>query len=125
MLILILEDDNNRIARFMKELSFIGHELHFAETTSSAKKYLSENVYDVIFLDHDLGGEMMVDSDKPNTGYQVAKAIVGTANEDAYIVIHSMNPAGSNNMAAILPKAIVAPFTILNIQACVETDNGR
>jgi len=125
MRVLIVEDNDDRKAKFMHELSFLGHDLDFAEEADDAKDFLVENVYDVIFLDHDLGGREYVASSDPNTGYSVAQAIRGTENESAYIIIHSLNPAGAQNIKAVLPKAIVAPFTILDIKACVEVDDGR
>jgi len=120
MKILVVEDNDARIARFSQEL--VGHQIDFATDATSGIDLVKRKQYDIIFLDHDLGGQQMVDSDYWNTGYQVAKAIVGTNNEDAYIVIHSANPGGAERMKGILPKAIKVPFCFLNIRACVETN---
>lgn len=79
-----------------------------------------EKEYDLIFLDHDLGNREYVDSDDSNTGFQVAKAIKGTPNESTFIVIHSANPVGAENIRQELPQAVIVSFLFLNIRACVE-----
>lgn len=118
MKVLVVEDNSARLAKFKVDLA--GHDVYFAETSIRAQRFLKKHIFDIIFLDHDLGGRIMVESNDQNTGYQVAKAISGSANEDAYIVIHSANVVGANNIKAVLPKAIVCPFCFLNISACVE-----
>ncbi len=127
MRIFILEDNAFRMIKFRSEL--IGHNIDHAETVDAGLVLLKENKYDLIFLDHDLGGEEMVDSCEANTGFQLAKFISCvrldgkdfTKNKKTPCVIHSCNPAGSANIGQALPHAIAIPFTCLDI-ASVATE---
>ena len=114
-LVLLLEDDQNRIDWFEKEFKKYDYIAHITEDVEEAKNWLRENKYELIFLDHDLGGKQMVSSDEPDTGFQVAKMIHETKNVDTRIIIHSWNPIGVSNMQNILfenkcPNVITAMF---------------
>jgi hypothetical protein len=65
--------------------------------------------WDLICLDHDLGGEVYVDSNELNTGYQVAK-FLATKNPKCLIIIHSSNFWGACNMMSVLPQADYIPY---------------
>lgn len=111
MKILILEDDKNRIKWFKENT--IGHSVDIVESAKPAIHLIQEKKYDVIFLDHDLGGEVYVDSNNDNTGYQVAKALLMSINETTPVVVHSLNSVGAKNIQRIIPEAEIIPFTIL------------
>ena len=109
MKILIVEDNIERRNWFKSE--FKAYELTFAVNAEEGIKQVEWNKFDVIFLDHDLGGLVFVDSFKQNTGFQVAKAIVNSVNDKTPVIIHSWNPAGSENIKKILGKrAAYLPF---------------
>jgi DNA-binding response OmpR family regulator len=112
---LILEDNENRINWFQQRFTDITM-VDFARTAEEGIKLVQENIYSLIFLDHDLGDRIFVDSNDPNTGYQVAKAIVETDNKGAQIIIHSMNPGGANAIKSLLPNATYVPFCFLKIE---------
>lgn len=62
--------------------------------------------YDVVFLDHDLGGKEHVDSDGPEeTGYTVAKWIVENRPYIPIIIVHSLNQPGATRIADCLIAA--------------------
>lgn len=116
MKILILEDDPNRNASFMKYLN--EHSLTIATTAVAVINALESGYkYDSIFLDHDLGGEQMVDSQESNTGAEVARWMAKSSmSKDTPITIHSLNPAGAENMLNILHEFTMVrrvPFTTL------------
>ncbi len=114
MKIFILEDNPCRMVKFRREL--IGHSIDHADTVRSSTRLLTLNKYDLIFLDHDLGGKEMVDSLEEDTGYQVAVFMASFGkNKETPCVVHSCNPAGANNMVIALPHAIRMPFPSLNI----------
>lgn len=99
MKIFILEDDPNRIALFREW--FLGHDLRIYDTVATGLPALLEGgPWDMIFLDHDLGGEVYVTTDTPNTG----SAFVSHLDADwirhcrALIVVHSYNPVGASLM---------------------------
>lgn len=115
MKVLILEDnDEYRIPFFKNVLN--KHELFITGSIEEAKKIYNENQpFDWIFLDHDLDHRVFVDSEEKNTGYQFAK-FLKEVNTKAQIVIHTENPAGSQNMFAILPQAQIVPFPQLKVR---------
>lgn len=80
-------------------------------TADGAIEALSTCNYSEIFLDHDLGGKVYVDSEEYNTGMTVAKWLAKNK-RDATVVIHSYNPVGARNMAVALKDYLlcVAPF---------------
>ena len=110
MNIFILEDDPLRMKLFKQTL--IGHNVDHADNVTDGKKLLTENEYDLILLDHDLGGEQMVNSADENTGYQLAK-FIRDDNISARVIVHSYNPAGAKNILAVLPRAAYIPFSTL------------
>ena len=110
MKIFILEDSVERINIFKKYL--IIHELIIVSEALEAIKLLEKNCeYDYIFLDHDLGGKIFVDSEEENTGMTVAKFLRGKDTK-GNIIIHSFNTIGAKNMLAYLPDAHYIPFSV-------------
>jgi CheY-like chemotaxis protein len=103
MKIFVLEDDTEyRIPQF-QEL-FAAHNLVYAVDSGQALEALRQQKFDLIFLDHDLGGQLYVDSRRHNTGYQVAAGLRKTINAETNVVVHSWNPAGAENIAKLLAK---------------------
>lgn len=122
MRIFILEDNPYRMVKFRQEL--IGHEIHHAETVDEGVALLSVNKYDVLLLDHDLGGDEMVDSHAVNTGYQLAKFVASLEqNTPTLCIIHSCNPAVADNIQKVLPHAVKIPFPSLKIESIPEWVN--
>jgi CheY-like chemotaxis protein len=110
MNIFILEDDETRQDKFKRK--YIGHDVTITDNVTEAKEFLSQSKHDLIFLDHDLGGETYVDSNNENTGYQLAKWIATQPKilSESTIIIHSLNPVGVQNMKFALPSAWIQPF---------------
>lgn len=108
MKILILDDSQIRLKKFKQKL--IGHDVTYVETAEDAIVELSHNKFDVISLDHDLGGKQMVDSGE-GTGWEVAKFLYENPQfkPKGHIHIHSYNPIGAENMKELLPEAILSP----------------
>lgn len=107
MKVLILDDNPIRLSLFRSKL--IGHTVFTTMTSEEAIDALKSDDFDIVSLDHDLGGEQMVDSGK-GTGYEVAEFL--SKNPDRMpkeIYIHSYNPVGAKNMQRILPGSILAP----------------
>ena len=109
--VFLLDDDRRRHRWFMKR--FEGDEIDIAETVEEAKKSLSENTYDAIFLDHDLlphHYESNDHDDYGSTGYAIAEwlderrdlqraatIIVHTRNADAAIpMVQKLRESGRN-----------------------------
>jgi len=107
--VFILEDDHERMKIFAYNLGKYGANTFFAQTSKGMIEELQENNCDVLFLDHDLGGQQMVASGE-DTGYEVAKWL--SENKEympKYVFIHSFNPVGAINMKALLPESLVCP----------------
>jgi len=110
--ILFLDDNKDRHKRMKPIL------LHDeAYTVAEAWNLLTTKKYDVVFLDHDLGGEEMVDSNRDDTGMVIAKYIVDNEIIVSLVVVHSCNPVGASNMVSYLKQGGVdvlqVPFTQL------------
>jgi DNA-binding NarL/FixJ family response regulator len=118
MKILILEDNPIRIEQFRQLLK--NQELTITDTVSCAEELCKQINYDIMFLDHDLGCRIWVDSQEENTGYQFVKWLVEISlQRKALIYIHSMNPVGANKMLNLLLDngydGIWVPFPQLKI----------
>lgn len=99
MRIFILEDDQARITWFKRR--FIHDQVTFVESCSQISEYMPP--YDLICLDHDLGGRQM--SNHEDNGEEFAKLLCnppearsGTAGPLA-VIVHSMNPDGAMRIA--------------------------
>jgi len=106
MKIFILEDLPERQEAFRKK--FAGYEVKIVDTVIDAIQLLKVESFDLVCLDHDLGGQNGVDFKDPNCGSRVAE-FLRDMNYAGQIIIHSLNPIGAANMKAILPNAIVRP----------------
>src|SRR5436853_4469263 len=69
--VFLLDDDTRRHVWFSKR--FAGDHLDIAYDVERAREYLSANLYDAIFLDHDLLPEHYhaEETDDENTGYAI------------------------------------------------------
>lgn len=112
-------DDNKLRWDFLQPVirSYPGTETTWVQTVEECIKELEKKIYDVVMLDHDLGGEIMVKSGK-GTGYEVAEWIANNMKDcmPGRIYIHTQNPEGSKNMKLVLPDAVVIPFPMLMMQ---------
>lgn len=101
MRILILEDDGGRINNFIEMLH--SHNLDITENAYDAIDMLERNIYDIIFLDHDLG-------EGNGSGSLVAAFLSQIDYGEAVIIIHSWNVPASNAMVNYIPSARQAPY---------------
>lgn len=109
--ILFLDDDLTRHNTIKPLLT--KYLVDYVFTSTEAINKLKETKYNVIMLDHDLGGKIFVESG-PGTGYEVACWIEqNLPTVDLTIYLHSFNPAGVKRMKMALPDAKIIPFDIL------------
>jgi len=122
--VLVLEDDFNRLRVFEKHLSkLLDTKIYYFLDARDAIDFINSNptiIIDEMYLDHDLGGEIFVDVNEENTGSYFVKFMKEKNIKVKYVVIHSMNPAGVNNMRDILEsyngvtnKLYTIPFNML------------
>jgi hypothetical protein len=117
MKILFLDDDQARRARFLSEWPCA----HLASTVGVAnylldKAAVEQSPYDVVCLDHDLGGTGDVEPCSTTCGCAVVDTILhhGIAAQARLIVIHSYNEKAAEGMADRLvgarARVVLAPF---------------
>jgi len=101
MKVFVLEDDPLRIRVF--EQMLVGHETVYAQDVERARKAFDKwGPFDVMFLDHDLGGQVYVPSEDPTTGYAFLKSVVDRLG-DTQVVVHSYNEPAARRMMALRP----------------------
>lgn len=100
MKVFILEDNPERMTAF--SAIWIQDEMVATNSVRQARKILENEKFDHIMLDHDLGGEVYVDSADKNTGTYLCKHMHETVNADTPITIHSWNDIGAERMVNYL-----------------------
>ena len=108
MKILILEDNLERQKQFIMNL--VDHNICITDSSKTAIGKLTNEKWDILMLDHDLGGQVYVESGE-NTGFEVAKFL---ENNKQYmptnVIVHTLNPVGAQNIMSCLPFALRIPF---------------
>jgi hypothetical protein len=111
MKILVLDD--SRQAQFKDRLSAIGlTDTTFVTTSKECISMLQAHTYDIIFLDYDLTYMEIDHPSSENSGAVVARWLSEhrmNHNHQARIVIHAVDPYGSQYMKEFLPRATVFP----------------
>ena len=105
--VFLLDDDTRRHQWFARR--FEGDQLDVADDVKSAQKLLSANLYDAIFLDHDLlpehyGAE---EWDDERTGYAIALWLASQPElqRASTILVHTRNADGAIRMVEELRRA--------------------
>src|SRR5919199_1222680 len=105
--VFLLDDDTRRHTWFTKR--FEGDHLDIAETVEGALELLSKNLYDAIFLDHDLLPEHYhaESNDDERTGYAVALWLAARPDRQraSTIMVHTRNADGAMRMVEELRRA--------------------
>ena len=117
--VFLLDDDTRRHEWFKSR--FKGDDLDIAETVAEARQYLSANLYDAIFLDHDLLPEHYNSetADDENTGYAIALWLASRPElqRASTIMVHTRNADGAMRMVEELRgsgrQAEYVPFPLL------------
>ena len=114
-----LDDDTRRHVWFSKR--FEGDHLDIADDVAGARQFLSANLYDAIFLDHDLLPEHYhaEETDDENTGYAIASWLASRPElqRASTIMVHTRNADGAMRMIEELRRsgrqAEYVPFPLL------------
>jgi hypothetical protein len=91
-----------------------------AENVDEAKEVLSRDEHwEIAFLDHDLGGEVMVDTSKYNTGTTLVRWMIANKVKVDTVVVHTLNETAAKGMVIDLRGAGYhvqrIPFTNLRL----------
>lgn len=117
MKIFVLDDSPLRLNIFKRRFQPHGHTVFTAMTAKEAIDIIEgEEDFDIIFLDHDLGGRppeyygQDCDPEHKNTGSEVARWLSKNG-IPCQVVVHSRNPIGAQSIKDIVGvTAIVMPF---------------
>ena len=105
--VFLLDDDSRRHTWFAKR--FEGDRLDIADDVAGAFEFLSANLYDAIFLDHDLLPEHYhsEETDDERTGYAVAAWLAARPElqRASTILVHTRNADGAMRMVEELRRA--------------------
>lgn len=118
--VLFLDDNPDRHRKFRSECPFADR----VETAQECIDRLRINKYDVVFLDHDLGGQHFQDPNEANSGSGVVRWIARHKPTIGRVIVHSLNPGERRNMTMDLRRlgynAQECPFTNLINTGLVE-----
>jgi len=103
--ILFLDDDLERVSEFLQKLQHHGFEIDVVENAPDCIKKIFSAKYDFISLDHDLGGEIFVDSNRQDTGMEVVRKIVEQKPDQGKFIVHSFNPTAAAGMFIALKSS--------------------
>lgn len=103
MRILFLDDSAERIERAYE--FFDDDDLTVVVSARSAIQELFKGAWDLVMLDHDLEGDVWVDSAREDCGMEVVRWIVRNFPKIGSIVIHSWNTDAAPVMVEELMKA--------------------
>lgn len=113
MKILFLDDNQYRIFVAISKLGD-DNEISIVMTAQEAIEMLEKHVFDVVYLDHDLGGKVYQSSDEENCGMEVVRWIIKNLPPIGKIVIHSWNIPAAMRMKEMLWRAgynvVQSPF---------------
>jgi len=101
---LVLEDTKSRIQYFIKRLD--AYDLHLTDNAYDTINLLNKEIFNLIFLDNDLG-------DNDGSGIDVARFLYEhkyNKNNDALIIVHSWNIPAVTTIRGLLPRAYFFPF---------------
>ncbi len=106
MRIFILDDEIHEPGGFdgrHKLKQILGHhDLTLATSRYEGEKLYIPGSYNLLLLDHDMGGFINDDPNEPNTGYHFCKWLIENEKDRPSVFIHSHNPCGKENMFQLL-----------------------
>ena len=101
MSILFLDDDHHRIKQFRSKVP----SATIVETAQDCIEQIKKQGWDMVFLDHDLGGEVYADSGREDTGMEVVRCIAENQPDIGTVVVHSGNEPARKEMVLKLRDA--------------------
>lgn len=110
---LFLDDSKERCKAIKSVIPYIT----IVHTVEECIEKLKEEEWDLVFLDHDLGNEIYVDSKREDTGMEVVRWIIKNQPIIRHIIVHTLNTSAGIVMAKDLNKAkyeaVYLPYTQL------------
>ncbi|KKK89291.1 hypothetical protein LCGC14_2734560 [marine sediment metagenome] len=106
--VLILDDDAYRfriLHRWAETVVGACKPIYVKTANEAIEELQKQERWDLLMLDHDLGGRVFVLPEDPDTGYQVAKFIVEHNIKFDRCILHSLNDAAAQFMGHHLKEA--------------------
>lgn len=99
MKILFLDDDaeRNRVLKTNTTKLYT-----WVKTASECIEALKNEDWDLVLLDHDLGGQQFVDSNREDTGMEVVRWISENKPKIKHVFVHSYNSGAADTMVKSL-----------------------
>lgn len=111
MNVIFLDDNEERQKYFKSQLPFAKQTWTAEDTIEMIEK--QEDKIDFLFLDHDLGGEIYVDTDREDCGMEVVRWLMSNDKKIDHIIIHSFNSDAAKEMLKLrknYKKTFYMPF---------------
>jgi len=110
--LLFLDDCPNRCKKFRSSCPYAT----IVHTAVDAIARIEAQHWDIVSLDHDLGGEAYVDSKREDCGMEVVRFIVANQPKIHKVIVHSSNGPARLNMVSLLKQAgyVVQDASFLN-----------
>lgn len=89
--ILFLDDDHRRIAMFRDLVADLECDLAIVETADECIVRLADGPWDLVLLDHDLGGEIYCDSAREDCGMEVVRWLSEHRADHGGFIVHTHN----------------------------------
>jgi CheY-like chemotaxis protein len=125
MNILFLDDNPNRQKLIQQEIPSSIRVYTAEEAIKSLAAVAVTPEWDYVFLDHDLGGEQYVSSNRKDTGMEVVRWIVANKPKIRMVILHSLNYFAVKEMKTLLTEngygAIIVPFFVDTITEFIKT----
>ncbi len=96
--VLFLDDDHKRIDAIRARLASGRCDLTVVETADECIARLRAARYDLVMLDHDLGGETFCDSSREDCGMEVVRWLRNNGREHGFFIVHTMNAVAAAGM---------------------------
>lgn len=106
MKVLVLEDEESRIQYFVRKWNT--YDLHLTCNAFYAISLLKESIFNLIFLDNDLG-------EGNGSGVHVARFLYehkNNKNNNARIIVHSWNMPAVAIIRGLLPRVLCFPYGV-------------
>ena len=127
--VLFLDDDHHRIAHFKQMIRSIECDLTVVETADECIAALGSGTFDLVLLDHDLGGEIYCDSSREDCGMEVVRWLERNGGEHGEFIVHTFNEVAGATMYFQLDRmgyrVEQAPFASPDFRLAVERQLGR
>lgn len=96
--VLFLDDDHRRIDQIRLRMTDQPCDMTVVETADDCIAQLKAHTFDLVMLDHDLGGETFCDSSREDCGMEVVRWLKANGGDHGAFIVHTMNAVAAAGM---------------------------